>query len=103
MGSTNNKNEEYVKARTQKAGVAFIMLRNILRAKRYIINNQTENIQIKCQDRFTLLDMAKYTEDTGNNRDFHQQMPTQNPIPNVDRQGIQLYTLEMDQPSTHRK
>ena len=47
--------------------------------------------------------MAKYTEDTKKNTDLHQQMPAQNPTPEVDRQGIQHYTLEMDQATTHRK
>ena len=42
--------------------------------------------------------MAKYTEEY-----IHQQMPAQNPTPAVVRQGIQHYTLEMDQTTTHRK
>ena len=47
--------------------------------------------------------MAKYAEDTKNNTDVHQQIAAQNPTPEVVRQGIQYYTLEMDQTSTHRK
>ena len=46
--------------------------------------------------------MANYTEDTKTNTDLHQQMPAQNPTPEVDIQGIQHYTLENDQPTTHR-
>ncbi|KAK2193911.1 hypothetical protein NP493_6g07016 [Ridgeia piscesae] len=79
LGSTINKHggtAEDVKARIQKARVAFIMLRKIWRAKQ-IKTNQTENIQFKCQGSFTLWigDMAKYTEDTKKNTDLHQQMP----------------------------
>ena len=47
--------------------------------------------------------MAKYTEDTNKNTDLHQQMPAQNLTPEVDRQGMQHYTLENDQETTHRK
>ena len=49
--------------------------------------------------------MAKYTEDTNMNTDFHQQMLAHNPTPEVDRQGMQRYTLknENDQATTHRK
>ena len=42
--------------------------------------------------------MAKYTEDTKENTDLHQQMLAQNPTPGVDRQDTQRYTLENDQP-----
>ena len=38
-----------------------------------------------------------------NNTDLHQEMPAQNPTPEVDRQSIQHYTLEMDQTNTRRK
>ena len=31
--------------------------------------------------------MARYTEDTKKNTDLHQQMPVQNPTPEVDRQS----------------
>ena len=47
--------------------------------------------------------MAKYIEDTKMNTDLHQQMPGENPTPEVDRQGIQHYTLENDQAITHRQ
>ena len=47
--------------------------------------------------------MAKYIEDTKKNTDLHQQMPGENPTPEVDRQGIQHYTLENDQANTHRQ
>ena len=47
--------------------------------------------------------MAKYIEDTKKNTDLHQQMPEQNLTPEVDRQGIQHYTLEMEQTITHNK
>ena len=47
--------------------------------------------------------MAKYTEDTKKNTDLHQQMSAQNLTPEVDKQGIQHYTLENDQATTHRK
>ena len=46
--------------------------------------------------------MTKYTEDTKNNIDLHQQMPAQNLTPSVDRKGFQHYTLEHDQATTHR-
>ena len=64
-----------------------------------------ENIQFKCQGSFTLRigEMAKYTEDTKENTDLHQQMHAQNPTPEVDRQGTQHYTLENDQATTHKK
>jgi len=39
--------------------------------------------------------MAMYTEDTKKNTDLHQQMPAQNPTPEVDRQGIKYYILEL--------
>ena len=42
--------------------------------------------------------MAKYTEDTKQNTDFHRQMPAQNPT--LDSQCIQHYTLENDQATT---
>ena len=45
--------------------------------------------------------MAKYTENTKKNTDLHQQMPAQNPTPEVVRQSIQQYTLENDQATTH--
>ena len=38
--------------------------------------------------------MTNYTEDTKKNIVLHQQRPTQNLTPEVDRQGIQHYTLE---------
>ena len=67
------------------------------------IQNQhkTENIQFKCQGRVTLWngDTAKYTEDTKQNTDLHQQMPAQNPTHGMDRH----YSLENDQATTHRK
>ncbi|KAK2178845.1 hypothetical protein NP493_527g05028 [Ridgeia piscesae] len=47
--------------------------------------------------------MAKYTEDTKQNTDLHQQIPAKNLTPEVDRQCIQHYTLENDQATTHRK
>ncbi|KAK2161915.1 hypothetical protein NP493_1551g00040 [Ridgeia piscesae] len=47
--------------------------------------------------------MAKYTEDTKKNTHLHQQMPAQNPTPEVVRQGIQHYILEMNQTTNHRK
>ena len=37
------------------------------------------------------------------NTDLHQGIPAQNPTPEVVTQGIQHYTLEMDQTITHRK
>jgi len=42
-------------------------------------------------------------QDTKKNTDLHQQMPAQNPTPEVDRQGTQHYTLENYQATTHRK
>ena len=46
--------------------------------------------------------MAKYTKDTKQNSDLHQQMPAQNLTPEVDIQGIQHYTRANDQ-AIHRK
>ena len=47
--------------------------------------------------------MAKYTEETKTNTDLHQQMPAQNLTPEVGKQGIQHYTLENDEATTHKK
>ena len=44
----------------------------------------------------------RHGEDTKNNIDLHQQMPAQNLTPEVDRPGIQHYTVENDQATTHR-
>ena len=77
LGSTINKTggtEEHVKARIQKARVAFIMLSG---------------------------DMANHTEDTKENTDLHQQMPAQNTTLEVDRQGTEHHTLENNQATTH--
>ena len=105
LGSTMNKNggtEEDVKATIQKARVAFIMLRQIWKAKQIKINTKRRifNSNVKA---LLLEDMAKYTEDTKKNTDVHQQMLAQNPTPEVDRQGTQHFTLEVDQTTTHRK
>ena len=43
--------------------------------------------------------MAKYTEDINKNTDLHQQVP----VPNLDRQHIQHYTLENYQATNSRK
>ena len=41
--------------------------------------------------------------DTKKNTDIHQQIPAQNLIPQVVRQGTKQYTLGMDQTTTNRK
>ena len=47
--------------------------------------------------------MAKYTENPKTNTDLHQQMPAQNPAPEVDRQGTQHYILENDQAKLNKE
>ena len=41
--------------------------------------------------------MAKYTENTYNSTDIHQQMSAQTHTPEVIKQDNQRYTLDMDQ------
>ena len=46
---------------------------------------------------------SMYTKDTKKNTDIHRQMHAQNLTPEVDRQGVQHYTLELDKTNTLRK
>ena len=80
LGSTINKHggtEEDVKARIQKARVAFIMLRKIWRAKQIKTNTKLRifNSNIRAVLLYGSETNAKYTEDTNKNTDLHQQMP----------------------------
>ena len=79
LGSTINKNggtEEDVKARIQKARVAFIMLRKIRRAKQIKTNTKLRifNSNVKAVFSLWIADMAKYTEDTNKNTTFINKM-----------------------------
>ena len=64
-------------------------------------------IYINCNIYYTFLCicnvMHKIKYNTDSTTDFHQQRPTQNLTSEVVRQGIQYYTLEMDQTTTHSK
>ena len=101
----NGGTEENFKARIQKARVAFLMLRKIWRANQIKINTKMRivNSNVKAVLLYGSETWRSTQKTLKKNTDLHQQMPAQNPTPEVDRQSMQHYTLEINQTSTHRK
>ncbi|KAK2172049.1 hypothetical protein NP493_997g00031 [Ridgeia piscesae] len=81
------------------------MLKTIWRAKQIKINPKLKifNSNVKAVLFYGSETWRSKQKTLQTNTDLHQQMPVQNVTPEVDRPGIQQYTLEMDQTSTHRK